>query len=125
MAPHQLSLSCAPAPEKRRSREPVKGQQPITGVLRWEREDCIQMGIIRERHRYKDALQWTGNYYELNEFCGHSWDLSRNHKKIDTVLELLVWNSTVMLWIPCPVGYWIIRNPDGSFFVSKRKGKVK
>ena len=81
---------------------------------------------VTEPRRYRkkpvviEAFQWQGGDFEiLNRTLGNNWtradarDIAWEH---DDSEEVVVWNTAEKVWLPVPVGHWIIRGVHGEFY---------
>jgi hypothetical protein len=78
------------------------------------------MSRYRKRPVEIDAVQWTGGDYKwLNYFAGLNWgradahDVEWNHEDGE---QIVVWNTLEQMWIPVPVGHWVIRGVRGELY---------
>lgn len=68
-----------------------------------------------------EAILWEGgDYEELNRFLGRNWgraDAEGVHWQYKGDEEqVVIWDSVNERFLQCPVGYWIIRGSQGSFY---------
>lgn len=68
-----------------------------------------------------EAFQWTGDAAacELNLRLGYNWGRADAHDvawEHDDDQELVIWNGAEKLWLPVPIGHWIIRGIKGEFY---------
>jgi hypothetical protein len=74
----------------------------------------------RKRPVVIEAFQWVGGDTEiLDRFLGQNWgradakDVPWEHEDDEAIV---VWNTAEKLWLPVPVGHWIIRGIHGEFY---------
>lgn len=79
------------------------------------------MAKYRKKPVVVEAIQWTGRNYTktLDPFLGNNWgraDVKEVAWEHEDAEEVVVWNGLEKIWIPCPVGHWIIRGIKGEFY---------
>jgi hypothetical protein len=68
-----------------------------------------------------EAFQWLGGDTAiLDRFLGQNWGRA-DAKGVgwddwDDEDQVVVWNTAEKLWLPVPVGHWIIRGVHGEFY---------
>ena len=70
-----------------------------------------------------EARQWKGGDTDwLETWLGQNWtraDARNVQWEHEDEEFLIVWNSAERLWLPVPVGHWIIRGIQGEFYPCK------
>lgn len=67
-----------------------------------------------------EAIQWNGGDTSILEsFLPTKWTRAV-HAQVDWIHDdlekIIVWNDLERIWIPCPVGHWIIKGTKGEFY---------
>jgi hypothetical protein len=86
------------------------------------------MARFRKKLPEVDAVQFTGdNWAEMHEFTGHSED---SRGQFDMFAEVhpftvngtrfgaILWNTLANQWDRVAIGWWIVKGPDGNFYVA-------
>lgn len=78
------------------------------------------MSRYRKRQLDVEAWQWAGGEYDwLEQVLGHNWGRADAHDVEwghDDGEQVVIWNTLERIWLPVPVGHWIIRGIRGEFY---------
>ena len=81
------------------------------------------MAKYRKKPIIIEAIQWLGgDMSPLNEFCDRNWGRAdavgdeRWPCDITDREQVMVRNAAEQVWLPVPVGWWIIRGVKGELY---------